>query len=57
MDEYVDIAVRLGTDADFRARIKDEILRRNGVLFENAAAVEAMAKFFLSLCPRDGSAG
>ncbi len=50
-------AVRLGTDREFHARIKDEILHRNEVLFENAAAVEAMAAFFLSLVPCDGSAG
>ncbi len=44
--EYVDLAVRLGTDAAFRARIKSKILDRNGVLYGNQDGAEAMAAFF-----------
>ena len=49
LEEYVDIAARLGTDPAYRARIRDEILSRNAVLYENPAGVEAMAAFFQSL--------
>ena len=44
--EYVDIAVRLATDADYGAAIRQEILQRNDVLFENAAVVREFERFF-----------
>ena len=55
LDEYVAIAVRLGTDPDFRQGVKERILESNGVLYDNPAGVEAMARFFYGLFP--GGAG
>ena len=51
LDEYVDIAVRLGTDPDFRRGVKERILESNGVLYDNPAGVEHMARFFIGLFP------
>jgi predicted O-linked N-acetylglucosamine transferase (SPINDLY family) len=46
LDEYVDLAVRLGTDQVFHDRIKSKILKRNGAVFENPEMLDAMAAFF-----------
>jgi predicted O-linked N-acetylglucosamine transferase (SPINDLY family) len=46
-DDYVDTAVRLGTDPIHRARIKARILAANHVLYENYAAVREFERFCL----------
>lgn len=43
---YVELAVRLGTDRDYRRQIQDKILAANHVLYEDAAAVRELAAFF-----------
>ncbi len=45
--EYVKLAVRLGTNPRYRARIKAKILAANDVLYENVAAVRDMERFFV----------
>jgi predicted O-linked N-acetylglucosamine transferase (SPINDLY family) len=44
-DEYVSLAVRLGTDPEYRARVSARILAANGVLYENAAGVRELEEF------------
>lgn len=44
-EAYADIAVRLGTDAAFRARIETLIRERSGVLFDDRRVVEDLARF------------
>jgi protein O-GlcNAc transferase len=44
--DYVDIAVRLGTDSQFAAQMRERILAQNHVLFENLAVVREFERFF-----------
>ena len=44
--EYVDLAVRLGTDREFNALVRSEINSRSPVLFEDMAAVRELEEFF-----------
>jgi predicted O-linked N-acetylglucosamine transferase (SPINDLY family) len=44
--EYVDLAVRLGTDAAYRAAFSKEILARGAVLFEDNGVVREFERFF-----------
>jgi predicted O-linked N-acetylglucosamine transferase (SPINDLY family) len=46
-EEYVDIAVRLGTDKDYRAAISATILARNHALYEDIRVVRELEQFFL----------
>ena len=46
-EKYVKLAVRLGTDPSYRAKIKAKILAANNVLYENAEAVRDMERFFV----------
>jgi predicted O-linked N-acetylglucosamine transferase (SPINDLY family) len=39
MEQYVDLAVRLGTEPDFRQEVSRRILERNHLIFENADTV------------------
>jgi predicted O-linked N-acetylglucosamine transferase (SPINDLY family) len=53
---YVDIAVRLGTDREYAQLIRERILGRKHVLFEDPRVVEEFERFFLETraChPRD----
>jgi predicted O-linked N-acetylglucosamine transferase (SPINDLY family) len=43
---YVDLAVRLGTDADFREHVRVQIDAAAGALFEDITAVRAIEQFF-----------
>jgi predicted O-linked N-acetylglucosamine transferase (SPINDLY family) len=43
--DYVDIAVRLGTDEAFRVRIENLIRERSAVLFDDSRVVEDFARF------------
>ena len=47
-EQYVEIAVRLGTDHAFRETIKQKILARNHVLYENRKVVTEHERFFLA---------
>jgi len=44
--EYVDIATKLATDADFRRSVRSRILERHNVLFENDAVTREFERFF-----------
>lgn len=44
--DYVNLAIRLGTDPAYRAEIRAKILAANGVLFENPAVVQQYEQFF-----------
>jgi predicted O-linked N-acetylglucosamine transferase (SPINDLY family) len=44
--DYVQIAVRLGTEPDFRAAVSRKIGQRGETLFGNVAAVQELADFF-----------
>ena len=46
-EEYVALAVRLGTDRAYRETVKAKILAANAVLYENAGAVRELERFFL----------
>jgi predicted O-linked N-acetylglucosamine transferase (SPINDLY family) len=48
-DEYIEIAVRLGTDADYRAEITQRIRQANPVLFEDQEAVREHERIFVQL--------
>ncbi|HYV39321.1 MAG TPA: hypothetical protein VE988_26770, partial [Gemmataceae bacterium] len=43
--DYVQKAVRLGTDADYRASIRQKLLAANEVLFENSAGIRELEHF------------
>ena len=45
--DYVKLAVRLGTDPEYRAEIKAKIQAANGVLYENAETILELERFFL----------
>jgi predicted O-linked N-acetylglucosamine transferase (SPINDLY family) len=46
-EEYVDIAVRLGSDRDYRELIRRRILEANHVLYEDHGVVRELEQFFL----------
>jgi predicted O-linked N-acetylglucosamine transferase (SPINDLY family) len=46
-DDYVRIAVRLGTDKQYRARLREAILAGRIALFENQKTIRAYDRFFL----------
>lgn len=48
---YIDLAVRLGTDPELRARVAGEIRRRSGVLFEDEGVVREFERFFRDVAP------
>ena len=45
---YIARAVRLGTDTAFRESIRQKILARNHVLYENHAVIGEYEQFFLT---------
>jgi protein O-GlcNAc transferase len=45
--EYIQLAVRLGTEPDYRAHLRAKILEANAVLYENVAGVRALEGFLL----------
>jgi len=45
-EDYVDRAIRLGTDPAYRAAVRSEILKRNGALFEDLEVVREFERFF-----------
>jgi predicted O-linked N-acetylglucosamine transferase (SPINDLY family) len=44
--DYVDVAVRIATDRRFSEELRERILARNGVLFENLRVVREFERFF-----------
>jgi len=58
-DDYVDRAVKLGTEPDYRNVIRSTILSTNDALYEDVGAVAELQEFFLetSHSARSGSAG
>lgn len=44
---YVEIAVRIGTDADYARSLRERISDRNHVLFEDPGVIEEFERFFL----------
>jgi predicted O-linked N-acetylglucosamine transferase (SPINDLY family) len=44
--EYVEVAVHAGTDRAYRAALRDEIVERKGVLFEDPHVVREFERFF-----------
>ena len=56
--EYIDLAVKLGTDADFRAAVSAKIQAGSDVLFENPAGVRELEEFLCRVAAtRQRSAG
>ena len=53
-NDYVRIAVKLGTEEDYRRHAKDEILRRNEVLFEDMRVVREFERCFLETVAHSG---
>lgn len=47
LDGFADLAVRLGTDGDFRATMEDAVRRESECLWEEAEAVRELESFFL----------
>jgi predicted O-linked N-acetylglucosamine transferase (SPINDLY family) len=45
---YIDLAVRLGTEPDYRRSVGLDIEERSGILFENRRVVEEFGRFFES---------
>jgi protein O-GlcNAc transferase len=45
---YIELAVRLGTDATERARISQRILQTHAVLYEDRAVITELEQFFLN---------
>ena len=43
-EQYVDLAVRLGTDAEYRRSISDKIDAASSVLFEDSAEVRELER-------------
>lgn len=52
-EEYVRIAVRLGTDAEYRQTIRTQIASRNGPLYENTGYVRELEDFFVQARNRE----
>jgi len=53
---YVEIALRLGTDARWRAKLSSDICARADILFEDSRAIAAFAAFLMSVCDRETNA-
>jgi protein O-GlcNAc transferase len=52
--DYVRRAVKLGTDTGYRQTLRDKILARNSVLYENAEAVREFERFCIDAVSRRG---
>lgn len=49
--DYINKALHLGTDAEFRKAMRRELAARVPVIFEDPGIVRAMEKFFISVTP------
>ncbi len=52
IDDYVNKAVRLGTDADYRASVSSQIRESSHLLFEDPEAVREHERIFQELIER-----
>lgn len=55
--DYVRIAVRLGTDPEYRAALRGRILAAKDVLYDNLAGVRALERFFIEAVERGRGGG
>ncbi len=46
--QYVEMALRLGTEADYNRQIRERIRAQSGALFEDRASIRSIEEFFLS---------
>jgi predicted O-linked N-acetylglucosamine transferase (SPINDLY family) len=46
-EDYVDIAVRLGTDSKFRQSVNAQILKNRHLLFQDQQALSALESFLV----------
>ncbi|MFQ6018982.1 MAG: tetratricopeptide repeat protein [Kiloniellaceae bacterium] len=53
-DDYVDIAVRLGTDPDWRHEVEQRIAAASPVLYENPGGMRELEEFFLTVAAKAG---
>ena len=53
--DYIDIAVRIGTEPDYRESLRRAILERNAVLFENRQVVTEFERFFETALEASGT--
>jgi predicted O-linked N-acetylglucosamine transferase (SPINDLY family) len=51
-DHYVEIALLLANDAEWREEVRRRILERNSALFENDQGVSDLAQFLEAVAPR-----
>jgi predicted O-linked N-acetylglucosamine transferase (SPINDLY family) len=56
-EEYVDLAVRLGTDKEYRAAISAKIKAAKPVLYENPAGVRELEEFLQEAITKERSTG
>ena len=49
LKSYEDLAVKLGSDSEFRYHMAEEVRQRRDLLFEDRECVAALAHFFLTL--------
>jgi len=52
-EQYVELAVTLGTDRDYNQTIRNKILTAGDAIFEDNQAIEALAKFFQTAAPNN----
>jgi len=55
--QYIALSVKLATDHDFHSAIKEKILARNHVLYEDMNVVREFERFFLQACAAKSAIG
>lgn len=50
LDSYVELALRLGGDRAWRARVRHEVEERAGVLYDDAGVVTELEEFLAAAC-------
>jgi protein O-GlcNAc transferase len=48
--QYIEVALRLGTDKSYRDEVRDKILDSNNVLYENTTGVKELEEFLKANC-------
>jgi predicted O-linked N-acetylglucosamine transferase (SPINDLY family) len=51
--DYIDIAVRIGTDPEYSRYLRDRILAAKHVLFEDTRVIDEFARFFIAALGRE----
>jgi predicted O-linked N-acetylglucosamine transferase (SPINDLY family) len=49
-EDYVQLAVRLAGDQPYRQRVRQELLQRQQVLFEDLEPIRALERFLIGVC-------